>query len=62
MSTEKISEAEARAAYARFAPIVEMGGATVDPRDEELTVQLIQGTITFDEMVATVLHEAGYSK
>ncbi|MBM4490589.1 hypothetical protein GS471_21785, partial [Rhodococcus hoagii] len=58
MSTERISEAEAREAYERLAPIVEMGGATVDPRDEELTVQLLQGTITFEEMTATVLREA----
>ncbi len=57
MSTEKISEADARAAYARLAPIVEMDGATVDPRDEELTVQLLQGTITFEEMIAEILRE-----
>ncbi|BDC75073.1 hypothetical protein MWT96_25430 (plasmid) [Prescottella equi] len=62
MSTERISEAEAREAYERLAPIVEMGGATVDPRDEELTVQLLQGTITFEEMTATVLREAGIDK
>ena len=39
-----------------------MGGATVDPRDEELTVQLLQGAITFEEMTATVLREAGIGK
>lgn len=59
MGTEKTSDADARAAYARLAPIVEMGGAAVDPRDEEMTVQLLHGTITVDEMVATVLREAG---
>ncbi|RVW04425.1 antitoxin VbhA family protein [Rhodococcus spongiicola] len=59
MSSKKISEAEARAAYARLAPIAAMDGKTVDPRDEELTVRLLQGTITLEEMVAEMLREKG---
>ena len=57
VNTDRISDDEARAAYARLAPIVEMDGGTVDPRDEELTIQLIQGTITQEEMVAAILRE-----
>ncbi|MGF7125305.1 hypothetical protein [Rhodococcus sp. AG1013] len=62
MTSRELSEADARAVYARLVPIVEMGGATVDPRDEELTVQLLQGAITHEEMVAAILGETNIGK
>ncbi|MGW4482133.1 antitoxin VbhA family protein [Rhodococcus triatomae] len=57
MNTDKPSEADARAAYDRLAPIVEWDGQQVDPRDKERTIRLLQGEITTDELIAEILGE-----
>lgn len=57
---KRTTVAEARAAVARMEPILQIEGREISERDKDLTVELICGTLTFEELQDHILCEAGY--
>lgn len=60
MTSNRKTEAQARASLAAMEPIMAIEGRNMSKNDKELLVAVMRGTKSLDDVRAALLHENGF--